>query len=235
MSHDFLKWCLMKSRLNHWGPSATSFIISLHRHLQQNQFLLALQLSPMKWPIHFLAVFLWQLKIHCKPKLSNLTYSNQNPPPRMPSWQIKDWTNPFEKYIQVKLDHLPKFWGEHQNIFETTIYSNILNLKMEVWFKWFFPFQGDENSGFHVRFFFCLGGCATVSFFLFRHFFWEGIIPHHFLLSKPFAGHVKSNRLRSSITISAFIGVKRIFALKRSRGPTGPSWGLHSFFNSHHS
>ena len=29
-------------------------------------------------------------------------------------WQVGGWTNPFEKYAQVKLDHFPKDRGENK-------------------------------------------------------------------------------------------------------------------------
>lgn len=183
----------MKSRLNHWVPSATSFIISLHRHLQQNQFLLALQLSPMKWPIH-VAVFFLAAENPLKTKLSNLTYSNQNPPPRMPSWQIKDWTNPFEKYIQVKLDHFPKFWGEHQNIFSGK----------SMWD--FFLFLGEVG--------------ATVSSLFLEGI----IFPPLSMGETICGLHVKSNRLIFSSPFSAWtLGVFHVFLpQKEIQVATGP-------------
>ena len=181
----------------------------------------------MKWPIHG-AVFFLAAENPLKTKLSNLTYSNQNPPPRMPSWQIKDWTNPFEKYIQVKLDHLPKVLGwTSKHIWNHHSIVTFWTLKMEVWFKCFFFLFKGIIFRFPCEFFFCFG----VGVQQFHHFFWRVSYPPTFY-KKPFAVKLSSQTGRTGNT-SPFrqrwnLGVFHVFFCpsKRSRGPTGPKWGL---------
>ena len=36
---------------------------------------------------------------------------------------VGGWTNPFEKYYIVKLNHFPRVWGENKKPFETTTWS----------------------------------------------------------------------------------------------------------------
>ena len=54
---------------------------------------------------------------------------------------VGGWTNPFEKYATVKLDHFPNFAGWKWNIFETTIQylviqSDLFGMVKRDPFKW---------------------------------------------------------------------------------------------------